>query len=80
MSVENDVFVNAFKSSMPQCIKTSEDGFQVLTIMGSVIVNALKNKDSVYLQGIGEWRSEPGQGKDKIIFTPDRVLIDAINE
>jgi len=80
MAVESDAFVNALKGSLPQCIKTNEDGLEVLTIMGAVVVNALKNRDSVYLQGIGEWRSELDKGKKKVIFTPDRVLIEAINE
>jgi len=80
MAVESDAFVNALRGAMPGCIKTEEDGLEVLTIIGAVVVNALKNLDSVYLQGIGEWRTEPDKGKKKVIFTPDRILIEAVNE
>jgi nucleoid DNA-binding protein len=80
MSADLNTFVNVLKSSMPQCIKSDDDASQVVTIVGSVITNALKNKDTVYLEGIGEWRSESSGGRKSVIFTPDRVLIDAANE
>lgn len=80
MPAELRTFVNALKSAMPQCIKNDEDAAQVVTVVGAVITNALKNRDSAYLEGIGEWRSESAGGKKNVIFTPDRMLIDAANE
>lgn len=80
MPIETDTFVNALRGSLAECIKTKEEGAEVMTIIGSVIVNALKNMDTVYLQGIGEWRTEPDKGKKKVIFTPDPVLIETVNE
>lgn len=81
MSADLKTFVNVLKGAMPQCIKTDEDAAEVITIVGSVITNAMKNRDTAYLEGIGEWRSESdGGGKKKVIFTPDRMLIDAANE
>ncbi|WP_243360527.1 DNA-binding protein [Fundidesulfovibrio terrae] len=80
MAADLKTFTNALKNAMPQCIKNDEDAAEVITIVGSVITNALKNKDTAYLEGIGEWRSESDGGKKKVIFTPDRMLIDASNE
>jgi len=80
MSADLQTFVSMLKSAMPHCIKTEDDATQVITIIGSVITNAIKNKDTVYLEGIGEWRSETSAGKKSVIFTPDRMLIDAANE
>ncbi|MFZ5426884.1 MAG: hypothetical protein ACOZEN_07905 [Thermodesulfobacteriota bacterium] len=80
MSADLKTFTNALKSTLPHCIKSDDDAAQVVTIVGSVITNALKNKDTAYLEGIGEWRSESVQGKKKVIFTPDRMLLDAANE
>jgi hypothetical protein len=79
MSADLKTFVNVLKSSMP-CITTDEDAEEIVTIVGSVITNAMKNQDTAYLEGIGEWRSEMDGGKKKVIFTPDRMLIDAANE
>lgn len=80
MSADLHTFVNVLKSAMPQCIKNDEDAAEVITIVGSVITNALKNQDTAYLEGIGEWRSEISGGKKRVVFTPDRMLIDAANE
>ncbi len=80
MAADTKTFVNVLRSTMSTCIKTDEDAKEILTIIGSVITNAVKNKDTAYLEGVGEWRSESEGGKKKIIFTPDRVLIEAANE
>jgi len=80
MAADLHTFVNVLQSSMPQCIKNEEDAAEVITIVGSVITNALKNQDTTYLEGIGEWRSEMGSGRKNVIFTPDRMLVDAANE
>lgn len=80
MSVEPTAFINALKSSIPECIKTDEDAAQVMSVVAAMIVNGLKNRDTVYLEGIGEWRTELDQGRKKVIFTPDRILIDGVNE
>lgn len=80
MSVDRQTFVNGLKNALPQCIRTDEEASEVITIVGTVITNALKNRDSARLDGIGEWRSELEGGRKKVIFTPDRVLIEAANE
>ena len=80
MGADLKTFKNVLKDNMPQCIKSDDDAAEVITIVGSVITNALKNQDTAYLQGIGEFRSEMAGGKKKVIFTPDRMLIDAANE
>ena len=81
MSADLKTFTNVLKGAMPHCIKTDEDAAEIITIVGTVITNAVKNKDTAYLEGIGEWRSESdGSGKKAIIFTPDRKLIEAANE
>jgi nucleoid DNA-binding protein len=80
MPIETTAFVNALKNTM-ECIKTEDDAAEVVNVFTAVIVNALKNRDTVYLEGIGEWRSEmQSPGRKKVIFTPDPVLIEGVNE
>ncbi|EPR43962.1 hypothetical protein dsx2_2001 [Desulfovibrio sp. X2] len=80
MSIDTKTFANALRDTMPQCLASMDDAEKVMTVMSTVITNALKNQDTVYFEGIGEWRSELADGRKKVIFTPDRILMDAVNE
>jgi len=69
-----------FRWAFPDKFESEEDAYMVFDAMKAVIANGLKNKDVVDLEGLGEFRVEPGQGIAKVVFTPERVLIDTVNE
>ncbi|MCF8105295.1 MAG: hypothetical protein K9K64_07430 [Desulfohalobiaceae bacterium] len=72
--------VKALKWAFPDKFKSEEDAYMVFDAMKAVIANGLKNKDLVGLEGLGEFRVEPGPGVQQVVFTPERVLIDTVNE
>lgn len=66
--------------AFPDKFETMEEAAMLFDVMKSVIVNGLKNGDTVSLEGLGTFRTI-GSGRDRSIeFTPERVLCDAIHE
>lgn len=66
--------------AFPDKFETMEEAAMLLDVMKTVIVNGLKNGDTVSLEGLGTFRTS-GSGRDRTIdFTPERVLCDAVHE
>lgn len=72
--------MNALKDACPECFKSDGDALDALDAVCVTIDRGLKNADTVELPGIGEFRTEPDQGRKKVVFAADRKLIDSINE
>jgi len=72
--------VMALKWAFPDKLQSEEEAYMVFDAMKAVIANGLKNKDLVHLEGLGEFRVEPREGVNQVVFTPERTLIDAVTE
>lgn len=66
--------------AFPDKFESIEEATMLFNVMKTVIVNGLKNGDSVHLEGLGTFNTE-GFGKNRMLkFKPERVLCDAVNE
>jgi len=77
--IETKMFVNSLKDGLG-FVNSDEDAEKVLDTISYVVTNALKNRDAVYIKGVGELRSEPENGGKRVIFTPAPTLMQGINE
>lgn len=72
--------VRSLQWAFPDKFSSLEEAYMAIDAMKAVIVNVLKIHGIVDLEGIGEWRTEPDNGRKKIVFTPERALLDGVNE
>lgn len=77
--VETQMFVNSLKDGLG-FVNSDDDAEKVLDTISYVVTNALKNRDAVYIKGVGELRSEPENGGKHVVFTPSPTLLQGINE
>ena len=78
--IDTKAMTNQLMDSMPQVLGKAEDAERAIDTIFSIIEKGLKNRDVVSMHGIGELRSEPGQGGKSVVFTPSSALLDGINE
>jgi nucleoid DNA-binding protein len=72
--------IKGLQYAFPDKFDSEEDAYMAYDVIIMYLVNGMKNRDAIYLEGFGEFRSEPEDGRKKVIFTPDRSLLDAISE
>jgi nucleoid DNA-binding protein len=65
--------------AMPE-VDNDEKAYLIFDIFKATIANGLKNKDVVFLEGLGEFRTEPRDGRVSVVFTPEKVLDSVVNE
>lgn len=70
---------NALKDSMPDVYDDAK-AEQAVKVVFSKIKEELNKGNTFVLHGVGEFRTDPEDGGRKVLFTPDRILIDRINE
>ena len=66
--------------AFPDKFETVEEAAMLLDVVKTVIVNGLKNGDTVSLEGLGAFRTSGSGARRTIGFTPERVLCDAVHE
>ena len=73
--------VEEIQKAYPDKFGTMEEAYMVFDVVKAVIANGLKNMDVVDLEGLGEFRVEPGEGGIRqVVFTPEPGLNTAIKE
>lgn len=78
--IDKQTFINALKDGLPTLMQNDDDASRAVDVVFSVVSKGLKNRDLVEIHGVGEFRTEPEKGRKRIIFTPARTLLDAVNE
>lgn len=72
--------VKSLAYAFPDKLSDESDAYMVFDAMKAVITNVLKNGDVIELEGLGEFRVDPDDGRKHVVFTPTRALEDAVNE
>ncbi len=72
--------VKSLTHAFPDKFNDESEAYMVFDALKAVIANVLKNGDVMDLEGLGEFRVEPRDGRKHVIFTPERVLEDTVNE
>ena len=75
-----EAIVNNLVSAMPDKFANKEEAYMAFDVMKAIIAMGLKDADTVGLEGIGEFRVEKAGGRKNVVFTPERVLADMVNE
>lgn len=77
---DNTTMKNALLDSMPGVIGDDAKAETVVDAFYEVIKNSIEGCENLTLHGVGEFVLD-GSGQEKeLIFTPDRILLDAVNE
>lgn len=71
---------DALKDSLPDAIGDDAKAGEVVSAFYDALKEAVKGCDMVTLHGVGEFRVDPKGERRELIFTPDRVLLDTMNE
>jgi nucleoid DNA-binding protein len=77
--VDRQTFIRALQERLPQWFTTDEEAELAVEAIFSVIPGGLKKGDTVEIQGVGEFRTEPEAGRKRIVFAADRRLMDTVN-
>lgn len=72
--------ISGLKMAFPDKLGTDEEAYLAFDVMKAMIFNGLRNGDVVDVEGLGELRVEPRDGKKQVVYTPDPNLIVAVNE
>jgi nucleoid DNA-binding protein len=72
--------LRAIQAAFPDKFSDTAEAYMIFDAMKAIIALKLKNRDVVNLEGIGEFKTEPENGRKKVIFTPERVLLNTVNE
>lgn len=72
--------VTGLKRAFPEKFSSEEEAYMAFDVMKAMIFNGLRNGDLVDVEGLGEFRTEPRDGKKYVVYTPEPLLIVAVNE
>ncbi|MFW5791146.1 MAG: HU family DNA-binding protein [Desulfohalobiaceae bacterium] len=78
--IDTQTFVNALKDEEPKLFTSEDDARRVVKEVFAVIARALKNREVVSMEGIGELRTEPDNGRKRVVFAVDPKLLQGVNE
>ena len=72
--------ISGLRMAFPDKFDSDEEAYMAFDVMKAIIFNGLRNNDLVDVEGMGEFRLEPKDGKRHVVFTPEPALEVAVNE
>jgi nucleoid DNA-binding protein len=75
---DTKTLINALKDSMPNVVKDDAQAEKIVDAFYETCKDAFGSCENVTFHGVGEFHI--GAGGKEMVFTPDRLLLDTMNE